>query len=58
MYRLIGFACKGAGGTIMQMLMERFGCEVIGLNVDETGVFAHTPEPVYEETEDDNYLPT
>jgi len=32
----------------MKDLLERFGCEVIGLNLETTGEFAHTPEPVPE----------
>ena len=37
---------NGAGGTIVPQLLEHFGCEVIGLNLETTGYFAHTPEPV------------
>jgi len=37
---------NGAGGRIMKQLLERFGCTVIGLNLEESGLFAHTPEPV------------
>ncbi|RMF62118.1 MAG: phosphoglucosamine mutase [Calditrichaeota bacterium] len=37
---------NGAGGTIIPKLLEHLGCEMIGLNVEPTGVFAHTPEPV------------
>lgn len=39
---------NAAGGIIMPRLLERFGCEVIKLNCDVSGVFAHTPEPLPE----------
>ena len=32
----------------MKSLLETLGCKVIGLNLEPTGVFAHTPEPVPE----------
>ena len=37
---------NGAGGLIIPKMLEHFGCEVIGLNLEPSGVFAHTPEPV------------
>lgn len=37
---------NGAGGEITSKLLKHFGCEVIGLNLEPTGIFAHTPEPV------------
>ncbi len=37
---------NGAGGTIIPRLLEELGCEVIGLNLEPNGMFAHTPEPV------------
>ncbi len=37
---------NGAGGTIVPQLLQDLGCEMIGLNVEPTGIFAHTPEPV------------
>jgi phosphomannomutase len=37
---------NGAGGVIIPKLLEDLGCEVIGLNTEPTGVFAHTPEPI------------
>ena len=37
---------NGAGGTTIPKMLEHLGCEVIGLNLEPTGVFAHTPEPV------------
>lgn len=37
---------NGAGGTIIPRLLRDLGCEVIELNTEPTGIFAHTPEPV------------
>ena len=37
---------NGAGGVIIPKMLEHFGCEVIGLNLEPNGIFAHTPEPV------------
>ena len=37
---------NGAGGTIIPKMLEHFGCEVVGLHTEPTGIFAHTPEPV------------
>jgi phosphomannomutase len=32
----------------MQTLLEQLGCQVVPLNIEPTGIFAHTPEPVPE----------
>ncbi|GAM23808.1 hypothetical protein SAMD00019534_069830 [Acytostelium subglobosum LB1] len=37
---------NGAGGPIMTSLLNQLGCSVHGINIEPTGVFAHTPEPV------------
>jgi phosphomannomutase len=37
---------NGAGGVIIPRLLNEMGCEVIPLNMDPTGLFAHPPEPV------------
>lgn len=37
---------NGAGGTTIPQLLENLGCEVVGLNLEPNGIFAHTPEPV------------
>jgi len=39
---------NGAGGTIIPLLLDALGCKVYPLNVETTGRFAHTPEPVPE----------
>ena len=37
-----------AGGYIVPVLLRRLGCEVIEMNCDVSGIFAHTPEPIPE----------
>lgn len=42
----VAYDCvNGAGGTILPQLLDFFGCETVPLNVEPTGIFAHTPEP-------------
>jgi len=43
---------NAAGGVIVPRLLNAFGCEVIGMNADVSGVFAHTPEPIPENLTD------
>jgi len=39
---------NAAGGIIVPPLLERFGCELIPLHCEVTGIFGHTPEPIPE----------
>jgi phosphomannomutase len=39
---------RGAGGTIMPALLERLGCEIVGINLETDGRFPREPEPVAE----------
>ncbi len=39
---------RGAGGPVMQALLERLGCEVTGINLEPDGRFPRAPEPVPE----------
>ncbi len=39
---------NGAGCAVTPMLLARLGCEVVHLNGEPTGRFAHPPEPVAE----------
>ena len=39
---------NGAGGRIIPQLLEALGCEVIAINQEPNGRFAHTPEPLPE----------
>eukprot|EP01095_Lingulamoeba_sp_RSL-Kostka_P007005 TRINITY_DN2215_c1_g2_i1.p1 TRINITY_DN2215_c1_g2~~TRINITY_DN2215_c1_g2_i1.p1 ORF type:complete len:480 (-),score=183.24 TRINITY_DN2215_c1_g2_i1:145-1584(-) len=37
---------NGAGGPILVEMLQELNCEIIELNTEPTGLFAHTPEPV------------
>lgn len=37
--------CNGAGGVVARLLLERLGCEIVMINEETTGSFAHDPEP-------------
>jgi phosphomannomutase len=39
---------RGAGATIMPMLLERLGCEVVSINMEPDGRFPREPEPIPE----------
>jgi len=39
---------NGAGATIMPMLLERLGCEVVSINMEPHGRFPREPEPTAE----------
>jgi phosphomannomutase len=39
---------RGAGGVLLPRLLERLGCEVIGMDLEPDGRFTRTPEPVAE----------
>ena len=39
---------RGAGATIMPMLLERLGCEVVAINMEPDGRFPREPEPIPE----------
>jgi phosphomannomutase len=47
-FRVVLDCVNAAGGMIVPRLLERLGCDVIPLNCDVSGVFAHTPEPIPE----------
>ena len=47
-FRVVLDCVNAAGGLIVPRLLERLGCDVIPLNCDVSGVFAHTPEPIPE----------
>lgn len=47
-FRVILDSVNGAGGEEGRMLLEQLGCQVIHLNGEPTGIFAHTPEPTAE----------
>jgi phosphomannomutase len=47
-YKVCLDAINGAGGVCMTRLLERFGCTVIGMNTEPSGMFSHEPEPLPE----------
>jgi len=47
-FKVVLDSVNGAGGPIMEKLLQALGCQVIGLNLEPHGDFAHTPEPVPE----------
>lgn len=47
-FKVVLDSVNGAGGAAGQMLLESLGCQVVGMNVEPTGHFAHMPEPTAE----------
>ena len=39
---------RGAGATVMPLLLERLGCDVVAINMEPDGRFPREPEPVPE----------
>jgi len=37
---------NGAGGRVTKKLLAEFGCRVVAINAEPTGIFAHRPEPL------------
>lgn len=47
-FRVVLDCVNAAGGRIVPTLLREMGCDVIEMNCDVSGVFAHTPEPIPE----------
>src|SRR5262249_19580238 len=47
-FKVVVDCINSAGGLIVPQLLRTFGCQVIELNCDVSGVFARTPEPIPE----------
>ncbi len=47
-FKVVLDSINGAGCTATAQLMDILGCELIHLNGEPTGLFAHTPEPTAE----------
>ncbi len=47
-FRVVVDAVNSVGGVAIPALLEAMGCEVVRLNCDPTGEFAHNPEPLPE----------
>ena len=45
-FKVVVDAVNSVGGIVMPELLRRLGCEVVELNCDPTGEFAHNPEPL------------
>jgi phosphomannomutase len=51
-FKVVVDCVNAAGGTIVPKLLREFGCNVIEMNCDISGVFSHTPEPIPENLND------
>jgi len=47
-FKVVLDTVNGAGGPIMLQLLMQLGCQIIGLNLDPSGVFPRPPEPIPE----------
>ena len=47
-FKVVVDAVNSVGGIVMPKLLRELGCEVIELNCEPTGNFAHNPEPLPE----------
>ena len=45
-FKVVVDTVNGAGGVIASKLLEQLGCEVIRINDEPTGIFAHIAEPL------------
>lgn len=45
-FKVVVDAVNSVGGVVMPELLRRLGCEVVELNCEPTGEFAHNPEPL------------
>ena len=45
-FKVVVDAVNSVGGIVMPELLRRLGCEVVELNCEPTGEFAHNPEPL------------
>ncbi len=47
-FKVVVDCINGAGSGIVPKLLEAFGCDVVKLNCDGSGIFTHEPEPIPE----------
>ncbi len=47
-FRVVVDAVNSIGGVVIPELLRRLGCDVVELNCEPTGDFAHSPEPLKE----------
>ena len=51
-FKVVVDAVNSIGGVVIPALLRELGCEVIAINCDPTGEFAHNPEPLPENLTD------
>ena len=44
-FKVVLDSVNGAGGPSGKMLLSQLGCDIVEMNTEPTGIFAHTPEP-------------
>jgi phosphomannomutase len=44
-FKVVLDSVNGAGGPITKKILAELGCEVVAINDEPTGIFAHRPEP-------------
>ena len=47
-FKVVLDSVNGAGGRVGKKLLAELGCEVVAINAEPNGKFAHTPEPTKE----------
>lgn len=47
-FRVVVDAVNSVGGVVIPRLLRELGCEIVELNCEPTGEFAHNPEPLAE----------
>ncbi len=47
-FKVVVDAVNSVGGVVIPALLRELGCEVVELNCEPTGLFAHNPEPLAE----------
>lgn len=47
-FKIVLDCVNASGGAVVPSLLKKLGCEVIELNCNLSGIFAHTPEPIPE----------
>lgn len=47
-FKIVLDSVNGAGGRVTKKLLAKLGCEVVAINDEPTGIFAHRPEPTSE----------
>lgn len=51
-FKVVLDCVNAAGGLIVPKLLKELGCDVVEMNCDVSGIFAHTPEPIPENLKD------